>query len=79
MTATMSLSKLTARLTDVEGTAGNFTTVALSDTPDSSTNEVLFFVKPETAAAALAIADAFREAALRHMPASATQPAAVEV
>lgn len=70
MTMTMSLSATTARLGDVEGSDGKmFTAVALSDTPDSRCNEVLFFVKPDTAASALAIADAFRAAALKHMPA----------
>lgn len=69
MNVTMSLSTLTARLSDVEGRDGEmFTAVSLSDTPESKSNEVSFFVTPETAASALAIADAFREAALRHMP-----------
>lgn len=67
MTTTISLSAVTARLSDVEGRDGMFTSVALCDTPESPTNEVLFFVRPETAAAALAISDAFREAALRHL------------
>lgn len=80
MTVTMSLETIRTRTLDVPATdvaTQAFTTVALCDTPDSLNGEVLFFVRPETAAAALAIADAFRAAALKYLPAPAPANEAV--
>jgi hypothetical protein len=72
MTAHFFVKGSTADVSDYENPADETTFVTLKDSDGSA---LIFIVKPNNAAEALAIGDAFRAAALKHLPVPQEVPA----